>query len=103
MKMGFLKGIDRNYLFFLLSTAFIGIGQSVDGAILTNYLKEGLGMMILERSALEFPRELPGLLMVVVIGLLSFLGDIKTMLVGMFSRQLVCFHWGSSLQNTVSL
>jgi len=82
MKMGFLRGIDRNYFFFLLSTAFIGIGQSVDGAILTNYLKEGLGMMILERSALEFPRELPGLLMVIVIGLLSFLGDVKTMLIG---------------------
>jgi hypothetical protein len=80
--MKFLKGIDRNYFFFLLSTAFIGIGQSVDGAIMTNYLKEGLGMMILERSALEFPRELPGLLMVVIIGLLSFLGDVKTMLVG---------------------
>lgn len=82
MKMKFLNGIDRNYFFFLLSTAFIGIGQSVDGAILTNYLKEGLGMMILERSALEFPRELPGLLMVVIIGLLSFLGDVRTMLVG---------------------
>ncbi|WP_378956693.1 MFS transporter [Pelosinus sp. sgz500959] len=80
--MKFLKDIDRNYFFFMLSTAFIGIGQSVDGAILTNYLKEGLGMMILERSALEFPRELPGLLMVVIIGMLSFLGDIKTMLVG---------------------
>jgi MFS family permease len=82
MKIKFLHGIDHNYLFFLLSTAFIGIGQSVDGAVLTNYLKEGLGMMILQRSALEFPRELPGLLMVVIIGLLSFLGDVRTMLVG---------------------
>lgn len=80
--MGFLKKMDRNYLLFLVSTAFIGIAQSVDGATLTNYLKEGLGMMILERSALEFPRELPGLLMVVIIGALSFLGDIKTMMVG---------------------
>ncbi len=80
--MKFLNGIDRNYFFFLLSTAFVGIGQSVDGAILTNYLKEDLGMMILERSALEFPRELPGLLMVFIIGMLSFLGDVRTMLVG---------------------
>lgn len=82
MRINFLKDMDRNYFFFLLSTAFIGIGQSVDGSILTNYLKEGLGMMILQRSALEFPRELPGLLMVVIIGSLAFLGDIKTMLVG---------------------
>lgn len=74
--------MERNYFYFLLATAFIGIGQSVDGAILNNYLKEGLGMMILQRSALEFPRELPGLLMVAIIGMLSFLGDIRTMLVG---------------------
>lgn len=80
--MNFLKAMDRNYLLFLLSTAFVGIGQSVDGATLTNYLKEGLGMMILERSALEFPRELPGLLMVGIIGALAFLGDVKTMLIG---------------------
>ncbi|MCE5287270.1 MAG: MFS transporter [Pelosinus sp.] len=80
--MKFLKEMDRNYLLFLLSTAFVGIAQSVDGATLTNYLKDGLGMMILERSALEFPRELPGLLMVFIIGSLAFLGDVKTMLVG---------------------
>lgn len=82
MKSSYLSSLDRNYLLFLLSTAFVGIAQSVDGAALTNYLKEGLGMMILERSALEFPRELPGLLMVGVIGMLAFLGDVKTMLIG---------------------
>ena len=87
-----LNRIDRNYFFFLLSTAFIGIAQSVDGATLTNYLKENLGMMILERSALEFPRELPGLLVFIVIGFLSSLGDVRTSVVanilaavGMFS------------------
>ncbi|WP_346353861.1 MFS transporter [Azotosporobacter soli] len=73
-----LRTMDRNYFYFLLSTAFIGIAQSVDGATLTNYLRDNLGMMILERSALEFPRELPGLLIVFIIGALSSLGDIKT-------------------------
>lgn len=82
MKEKMLQGLERNYFLFLLSTAFIGIAQSVDGAILTNYLKEGLGMTILQRSALEFPRELPGLLMVFIIGMLAFLGDVKSMLVG---------------------
>ena len=80
--MIFLKNMDRNYLLFLLSIAFVGIAQSVDGATLTNYLKDGLGMMILQRSALEFPRELPGLLMVGIIGALAFLGEVKIMLVG---------------------
>ncbi len=76
-----LRTMDRNYFYFLLSTAFIGIAQSVDGATLTNYLRDNLGMMILERSALEFPRELPGLLIVFIIGALSSLGDIKTTVV----------------------
>ena len=46
----------------------------MDGSTLTNYLKEHFGMLIIQRSALEFPRELPGLLVVLVIGALSFFG-----------------------------
>ena len=80
--MEYLRNMDRNYLLFLLSTALVGVAQSVDGSTLTNYLRDGLGMMILERSALEFPRELPGLFMVGIIGMLAFLGDTRTMMLG---------------------
>lgn len=73
-----LRGMDRDYLLFLLASIFLGIGQSVDGSTLTNYLKENLHMMIMQRSALEIPRELPGLLIVLVIGSLYALGDIRT-------------------------
>jgi hypothetical protein len=72
-----LREIDRNYLLFLLASVFLGIGQSVDGSTLTNYLKENFQMLIVQRSALEFPRELPGLLVVLVIGSLYSLGDIR--------------------------
>lgn len=96
MQIKLISKLDRNYFFFLLSTAFIGIAQSVDGATMTNYLKEHLGMMILQRSALEFPRELPGLLVFLVIGMLAFLGDVRTTVVahilaalGMFSLGII--------------
>ncbi|MBP2650590.1 MAG: major facilitator superfamily 1 [Firmicutes bacterium] len=72
-----LAQFDRNYLIFLLATALIGIGQSVDGAAITNYFRDCLGMSILERSGLETPRELPGLLVVVIIGLMTSLGDVR--------------------------
>lgn len=72
-----LKDTDRNYLIFLLASVFLGIGQSVDGATLTNYLKENFQMLILQRSALEFPRELPGLLVAVIIASLYSLGDMR--------------------------
>ncbi len=71
---GIVQGVERDFLLFLMSGVFLGITQSVDGSTLTNYLKEHFGMMIIHRSALEFPRELPGLLVVLVIGALSFLG-----------------------------
>jgi MFS family permease len=94
---GVLKGAKRDYVLFLISGAFLGIAQSVDGSTLTNYLKEHIGMLILQRSALEFPRELPGLLVVLVIGALSFLGgDVRISVaanllaaIGMFSLGII--------------
>jgi predicted MFS family arabinose efflux permease len=75
---GVVQGAERDYLLFLISGVFLGISQSVDGSTLANYLKEHFGMQILQRSALEFPRELPGLLVVLVIGaLFSFAGDVR--------------------------
>lgn len=91
-----LRDTDRNYLIFLLASVFLGIGQSVDGATLTNYLKENFQMLILQRSALEFPRELPGLLVAVIIASLYSLGDIRIAVianilaaVGMFSLGII--------------
>jgi len=71
---GVLKGSERDFLLFLVSGVCLGVAQSVDASTLNNYLKEHFGMLIIHRSALEFPRELPGLLVVLVIGALSFLG-----------------------------
>ncbi len=94
---GVVKGSEKDYLLFLLSGVFLGIAQSVDGSTITNYLKEHFGMMILHRSALEFPRELPGLLVILFIGALSFLGgDVRISVVanllaavGMFSLGII--------------
>lgn len=71
---GVVKGAEKDFLLFLIAGVFLGVAQSVDGSTLTNYLKEHFGMLIIHRSALEFPRELPGLLVVLTIGSLAFLG-----------------------------
>jgi hypothetical protein len=71
---GVVQGMERDFRMFLISGVFLGIAQSVDSSTITNYLKEHFGMLIMHRTALEFPRELPGLLVVLVIGALSFLG-----------------------------
>jgi len=93
---GWVRGRERDYLLFLLAGVFLGVAQSVDGSTLANYLREYVGLHVVQRSALEFPRELPGLLVVVVIGLLTFLGDVRTAVlaniiaaVGMFCLGLI--------------
>jgi len=94
---GVVRGAERDFSLFLIAGVFLGIAQSVDGSTLTNYLKEHFGMMILQRSALEFPREIPGLLEFLVIGVLSFLGgDVRISVVanllaaiGMFSLGII--------------
>ena len=72
-----IKLQERDFILFLLVGVFLGIAQSIDGSTLNNFLKERFDMMILQRSALEIPRELPGFLVFIVIGFLYALGDIR--------------------------
>ena len=68
---------ERDFILFLLVGVFLGIAQSIDGSTLNNFLKEKFDMMIIQRSAMEMPRELPGFLVFIIIGFLYALGDIR--------------------------
>lgn len=75
--LGRIRLQERDFVLFLLVGVFLGIGQSVDGATLNNFLKEKFQMLVLQRTALEIPRELPGLLVFLIIGFLYTLGDVR--------------------------
>ena len=92
---GVVQGLERDFLLFLISGVFLGVAQSVDGSTLNNYLKEHFGMLIIHRSALEMPRELPGLLVVLVIGALSVLGgDVRISVLANFLAAVGMFALG---------
>ena len=74
--------ITRDFLFFLIATALLGVTQAVESTSFANRLAEDLGFTTSQRTFLEFPRELPGLLIVFVIGGLSFMGDIRLAALG---------------------
>lgn len=97
---GRMKSLDRDFLLFLFAGVFVGIGQSVDGATLTNFLKDKFDLAILQRSWLEFPRELPGFLVVIIIGFLYAFGDVRIAAVanifaaiGMFALGIMPFNY----------
>lgn len=68
---------NRDLLLFTLASAFIGISQSIDASVFNNYLNDTFHLTVSQRTILEFPREMPGFLVVFVSGALLFLGDVR--------------------------
>jgi hypothetical protein len=69
--------LSKDLLLFLIISVLMGVVLAVDSTSFANRLYEDLHFTVLQRSGLEAPRELPGLLTVVIIGLLSGMGDIR--------------------------
>lgn len=68
---------NRDLILFMLASAFIGVSQSIDASVFNNYLNDTFHLTVSQRTILEFPRELPGFLVVFVSGALLFLGDVR--------------------------
>lgn len=68
----------KQLLFFLFAAAFVGISQSIDTACLNNYMSDTYHITVAQRTMLEFPRELPGFLVVFITTALMALGDVRT-------------------------
>ncbi|MFA9424349.1 MAG: MFS transporter, partial [Sedimentibacter sp.] len=71
-----LKMKPEMLMFFVL-IAVTSLGSGFSDSLYSNYFKEVYHVTAVQRGFIEFPRELPGLLCMVVIGLLGFLGDLK--------------------------
>ncbi|MDR2570463.1 MAG: MFS transporter [Oscillospiraceae bacterium] len=72
------KVISRDFLLFLIASALFGITMAVENTSISNRLVEDLNFTITQRTQLEMPRELPGLLVVFLVGGFAFLGDVRT-------------------------
>lgn len=74
---------DRDFTLFLVVGLFSGIAGGINSTVFNNFLSDVYKLSATARGIVEFPRELPGMLIVVVLGILSFLGDIRTGVIGM--------------------
>lgn len=72
-----IKSMDRGTVIFFCITAMIGLALGLSDSFLSNYFKDAYNVSTATRGLIEFPRELPGLLCLLVIGAGSFLGDIR--------------------------
>jgi len=78
-------GGDRDFTLFLAVGVFSGIASGINSTVFNNFLSDVYKLSAEARGIVEFPRELPGSLIMVVIGMLSFLGDIRMAAVGMLA------------------
>lgn len=74
---------ERDFSLYVLAGVFIGAATGIYNTILNNYLNDVYHLTDEIRGALEFPRELPGALVVIVLGLLAFLGDVRIAILAM--------------------
>ena len=74
---------DRDFKLFLIVGLFTGIASGINSTVFNNFLSDTYKLTAAARGIVEFPREMPGVLIVVVLGILAFLGDIKIAIVGM--------------------
>lgn len=72
-----VKRLDRNVLFFLIALGFVGAGAGIFNTTFNNFLADTYDISAGTRGMLEFPRELPGLLVTVFAGLLAFLPETR--------------------------
>jgi predicted MFS family arabinose efflux permease len=92
-----ITGMSRELKLFVAASLFTGVAYSIMDATFNNFLNERFALSGFARSFLEFPRELPGLLVVFVSALFWFLcsrrlgvvamalGGLGTLLIGFAS------------------
>ena len=73
----FGRSIQKDFFIFLVISILIGTVMAVEASSLNNRLYDDFHFTVMQRAMLETPRELPGLLSVVLIGMMNSLGDIK--------------------------
>ncbi|MCL2490506.1 MAG: MFS transporter [Propionibacteriaceae bacterium] len=68
---------DREFSLYLLVGFMLGLGNGIYNAIFPNWLNAVYGITETQRGLLEVPREGAGLIVMFVVGLMAFLGDIR--------------------------
>jgi len=71
------KTRQKAFIFLLIATGLTALAGGLSEGVYSNFYSEVYNATASQRGFIEFPRELPGLIAVIVISMLSFLGEIR--------------------------
>jgi len=72
-----MSAMSKEMKLYLMIVALTAVGLGFSNDIISNYFKDAYQVTAFQRGMIELPRELPGILCILVISMLSFLNDIK--------------------------
>jgi predicted MFS family arabinose efflux permease len=75
------KTRKKAFGFLLIAVALTALAGGLSEGLYGNFYKEVYDVTAFQRGFIEFPREIPGLIAVVVISLLAFMGEIRLAIV----------------------
>ena len=68
---------DKAALAFMLIVALSGLALGLSDSVMSNYFYDAYNVDAFQRGLIEFPREIPGVISVVIVSGLAFLGNIR--------------------------
>lgn len=72
-----LKDYPKEIIVYMIILALVAMASALSGNVLSNYFKDVYHTDAFQRGFIEFPRELPGMLSIVMIAILSKFSDVK--------------------------
>ena len=98
-----LSHASRELKIFALASLVMGIAYSLVDSVLNNFLNERFALTGFQRSFLEFPRELPGFLVVFVSALLWFLCSRRLGVLSMIMGAVACVLIGFAASSYIAV
>jgi len=71
------KTRQRAFGYFLTAVVFTALGSGLSESLYGNFYKQVYNVTAAQRGFIEFPRELPGLICVIFISMMSFMGEMR--------------------------
>ncbi len=70
-------GLRKDQLVYFCIIALTAFALGLSDRVFSNYFKDVYNVTAFQRGLIEFPRELPGILIILVISALAFMGDVR--------------------------
>ncbi|MCL2528076.1 MAG: MFS transporter, partial [Defluviitaleaceae bacterium] len=68
---------NKSIAIFMVIVALSGLGLGLSDSVFSNYFRDAYDVYAFHRGLIEFPREFPGVITVLIVSVFAFMGNRK--------------------------